>query len=92
MCFLLNMYNVKNKDKYSLCGDNLYIMKFAKDFKIITEWFQCQTESRKTTTFLLNDTCHVQTTPIRYESLKKVLRISSIFQQIGELQNDTLNS
>ena len=37
MRFRLNTYNVKNKEKYSLRGDNLYIMKFPKDFKIITK-------------------------------------------------------
>ena len=41
MCFLLNMYNiiVKNKDNYSLCGNNLYFVKCTNVFKIITKWF-----------------------------------------------------
>ena len=39
MCFLLTMYNVivKNKDNYSLCGDNLYFVKYTIFFKIITK-------------------------------------------------------
>ena len=39
MCFLVNMYNiiVKNKDNYSLCGDNVYFLKCTTVFKIITK-------------------------------------------------------
>ena len=39
MCILLKMHNIiaKNKDNYSLCGGNLYFVKWTTVFKMITK-------------------------------------------------------
>ena len=84
MCFSINMCNiiVKNKNNYPLCGDNLY--------------FKCQTESIKTTYFPLTTIIEILLKLLlmfkRPAFDMKASIVSFFFQQIGELQNETLNS
>ena len=76
MGFSLSMYNirVKNKDNYSLCGDNLNFLKCTTVFKIIAK---CWAKSIKATIFSLKNNYsniievpgHVKSTCIRYENL-----------------------